>query len=371
MKTRSTLGQAPLAGHRQLFKLTEAKAGRERVLVQYGDYGNQLKASRKTRPTLEAGLYKITESMEGIFYEKIELNSDEIIKFEDHRLDEVEAEIDGFWGLAESFSDMGITHKRGVLLFGAPGMGKTCLLKRVSESAIEKDIVVFVGSRNMGATVQGLREFKEVEPTRRTLVMMEDMDEICAYNEHAVLELMDGGDQMNGVLILGTTNYPERLPPRVMRAGRFDTKLEVKALPIEGRIAYFQHKLSKVESAERIQKIAEMTDGFSFAQMRELIASAYCYKRPLEASIDRIRRNFNESGVQYSTDRRLNRLMESKGLDAPHSSAAWKQQVRESGSQHITRSRINPHVIVAYDGNGQLLGRFNERSGVEQFSLIV
>src|SRR5690606_35946638 len=131
-----------------------------------------------------------------------------------------------------------------------------------------------------------------------------------------------------------------------------------------------QHKLSKVESAERIQKIAEMTDGFSFAQMRELIASSYCYKRPLEASIDRIRRNFNESVVQRSTESKLNRLMESKGLDSARSAAAWKRQVRESGSKLITRSRINPHVIVAYDSNGQILGRFNERSGVEQFSLI-
>jgi SpoVK/Ycf46/Vps4 family AAA+-type ATPase len=288
--------------------------GRARTLVQYADGGNVLSSSQRTRPNLEAGVYAIKSSMQGIYFEKIEQNSDGILEFDDERLNEVRSEIDNFWTLGEAFREMGITHKRGVLLYGLPGMGKSILLRQVSESAIRDDNVVFIGGRNMGEVVQGLREFKEVEPDRRCLVVMEDMDEVCNYNEHAVLELMDGGDQMNGVLIVGTTNYPERLPPRILRSGRFDSKVEIKTLPPQGRRAYFTHKLSKVESPERIEEIVALTDGFSFAQMRELIAAAYCYRRPVEATVDRIRRNFTESaGTKNLTEARLDALLRRAG----------------------------------------------------------
>lgn len=292
--------------------LNEGAPKRHRNLVQYSDGGNQLATSRITRPALEAGMYEIKSSMSGIYFEKVDINSDELLKFEDERLNLIHEEINGFWGLAEAFKEMGITHKRGVLLTGVPGMGKSCLMKQVIEAAIEQDTVVFVGSRDMGTVVAGLREFKEVEPERRALVTMEDMDEVCQYNEHAVLEMMDGGDQMNGVLVMGTTNYPERLPPRILRSGRFDTKMEVKALPMAGRQAYFTHKLAKKETAARIAEIAEATDGMSFAQMRELIASVYCYGRPFESSVQRILKNLIEgtkTGHRW-TEKQLDRLLE-------------------------------------------------------------
>lgn len=309
---RWTIARPPKSASRAL---TEAASKRERILVQYADSGNQLSTVRKTRPTLEAGIYQIKESMTGIYFEKVDINSDEVLRFEDERLDSIHEEIDRFWQLESAFREMGITHKRGVLLFGQPGMGKSVLLKQTMETAIAHDTVVFIGSRSMGTTVQGLREFKEVEPDRHTLVTMEDMDEICNYNEHAVLELMDGGDQMNGVLVLGTTNYPERLPPRILRSGRFDTKVEVKALPLAGRIAYFSHKLAKKESPERIREIAEATDGMSFAQMRELIASVYCYGRSFEASVKRIIRNLTEGRINNSwTEERLDRELVKGGV---------------------------------------------------------
>jgi len=323
--------------------LCEAATKRERVLVQYADSGNQLSTVRRTRPTLEAGVYQIKESMAGIYFEKIDVNSDELLQFEDERLNAIHEEINRFWGLADVFQEMGLTHKRGVLMFGQPGMGKSCLIKQVTEAAVAQDTVVFMGMRNMGLVVTGLREFKEVEPERRALVVMEDMDEVCSYNEHAVLELMDGGDQMNGVLVLGTTNYPERLPPRVMRSGRFDTKVEVKSLPLAGRLAYFTHKLAKKEGAERIREIAGATDGMSFAQMRELIASVYCYGRSFEASVQRILRNLTEGKASNRwTEQRLDALLEQ----------AAKTGVKSAGLRMLTESTEQtqePVTICGYE----------------------
>ena len=326
--------------HETSAAVQDAPTGRQRTLVQYSDCGNVLSATTRSRPRLEAGVYAVRSNMEGVYYEKVDQNSDAILKFEDARLDAIHEEVNSFWDLAEAFHEMGITHKRGLLLHGAPGMGKSVLLRQLSEYAVAHDNVVFVGSRDMGTTVRGLKEFKEVEPDRRCLVVMEDMDEICRYDEHSVLEMMDGGDQMDGVLIVGTTNYLDRLPPRILRAGRFDTKVEVLALPPQGRRAYFQHKLGKIESAERIEEIVALTDGFSFAQMREMIASVYCYRRPLEASIDRIRRNFTESA----------RLLTRSLTEAPSRSPSGYRSIRVTTRDYGVRSQLGDWYSISYDG---------------------
>ena len=104
------------------------REGRERVLTQYSDGGNVLAASQKTRPTLEAGCYAIRSTMEGIMFERVETNSDHLLRFEDSRYNEVLTEVDSFWDLGPKFEMVGLTHKRGLLLWGQPGQGKSCLL---------------------------------------------------------------------------------------------------------------------------------------------------------------------------------------------------------------------------------------------------
>ena len=140
-----------------------------------------------------------------------------------------------------------------------------------------------------------IREFRDVEPDRHILCVLEDVDGLIQYSEHSMLELFDGDDQVNHVLFLATTNYPERLPARVMRSGRFDTKIEIKQIPREGRIAYLQNKVGTRCKPEDIENYADLTEDFSFAQMREFVAATFALNQEPKAAVTRIRRNFTES----------------------------------------------------------------------------
>lgn len=270
----------------------------ERNLVQYNSNSNIYKPTITTKGQLEAGVYEIKANMQGVFFEKRNISSDGLLKFEDPRNSTILEEVDKFRKMKEDFEKIGMNHKRGMLLHGRPGTGKSCLIKLMSESAVEEGDIVFIVS-DPHLLKEGLKLFKEVEPDRIAIVIMEEIDEIIRYGQRQLSEILDGQDQVNNVLFVGTTNHIEKIHPKFLREGRFDSKIEIGTPPKSGRIAFLRGKLGINESDNIVEEIADKTDGFTFAQLREYLISVYCYKRDPEKVIERIKRG---TGLDESLD---------------------------------------------------------------------
>ena len=99
------------------------------------------------------------------------------------------------------------------------------------------------------------------------------------------------------VLYLATTNYIDRLSPRLQRPGRFDKRIYVGPPKFEHRLRYLQHKLKGIAEDAQIQDMAKKTEGLSFGHLRELIAGAFAIGDPVDDVIMRLRdsRNIKES----------------------------------------------------------------------------
>jgi len=277
---------------------TRLKGGgiqRKQTVIQYLATGNAFQPVGEviTTPILPPGTYQVKQTMNGPVFEVHSIRTDELLRFEDSRYNMVLEEISYFWGLRKKYEQRGFTHKRGVLLYGAPGTGKSCLLKLVMEDTIAKGDIVLV-AKNARVLREGVAKYREVEPKRQVLVILEDIDEIIRYDERTILEMFDGDDQMDGILYLATTNYIHKLPPRIIRPGRFDRKIEVYNPPEAGREAYFRHKLGDDEPSKRITELVEKTKGFSFGQLREFMVGVYCLDQPEDGVADRIRKNLEE-----------------------------------------------------------------------------
>ncbi len=302
-----------------LIQDSEEIATKQRVYTQYVVEKNTCRPIPPIPPmklieALKPGIYNVNSDINGIYYETHRIKTDELLRFSDSRYEETLNEINKFWGLKEQFDKFGMTHKRGIILYGDPGTGKSCLTKMVIEDVIKDGNLVFISSRSSGVLTEGLKCLRDVEPDRKVLVVLEDIDEIVSYNEHAILELFDGDSQTDNVLYLGTTNYLDRLPPRILRTGRFDRKLEIGNPPLEGRKAYLNTKLAEIIEDGRIHQLAEKTKGFNFSQLREFLIGSFCLGDPEDKVIHRIRTGNESYDVieESKMDQKLNALRESK-----------------------------------------------------------
>ena len=290
----------------------------ESVRVQTKDTfyvdGNEFQPGQKKSPpvtvdSLPAGVYDVKRSYTGVYLERQDIHSDELIKFEDPRMNLVTNEISAFWEKEDNFKKHGFIMKRGILLHGAPGCGKSCLIKQVQEQMIEQNNLIFV-ARDPGALTKILKDVREVETERRIVVILEDIDEMVRWDEGSLLELMDGPDSQHKVLYLGTTNYLEKLPPRMQRSGRFDRKVEVLPPGKEGRLAYFQAKLGIEEEEAELQEMVDKTDGLNFGDLREFVIAVYCLEEDPDIAISRIKGGASGIKESYVTADNLLGLME-------------------------------------------------------------
>lgn len=321
---------------------------RTRSLVQYVDSGNAKAPTRKTIETLEAGVYRIEQSMSGPYFERHEFATDELLRFKGCGYDEVMEEVGKFWELGADFEKFGFTHTHGILLKGIPGMGKSCLIKLLMESIVAHGDVVF-SVRSTHTLVEGIKAFREIEPNRKAFVVMEDVDDMISYPsaEHALLELMDGDAQVNKLLFIATTNYPERLPERMTRVGRLGTHFEVKAPSAEGRKLYLMHKIGKYETVEKIDAMVKSTEGLGFNHLKNLILAVYCFKRDMAPTIERLRKSANLPNL---TDAFLGQKLRESFLGLDEYMSSVDTVVNDPAKDRMHKALVKKLAKFQFDG---------------------
>lgn len=244
--------------------------------------------------SLKATVYQVGVSLTGPYFKRVKPQTDELYRFPNSVMESVLEEVDKFWDSKEAYDKLKVLHNRGIILYGPPGNGKTCLLHQVAEMIAQRgDVAVY--AKNIGDLRACLGALRQIEPDRKIVVFLEDADEYANnYQERDFLQLLDGEESVNDILYVATTNYIERFPKRLLRPGRFDKKIYVPTPPLEGRLAFFQNKLKTIEEGpEEIERLAKETDGMSFGHLRELLISIYALKEPADDALARLKNDSN------------------------------------------------------------------------------
>jgi proteasome regulatory subunit len=205
----------------------------------------------------------------------------------------------------ELFEKIGIDPPKGVLLYGAPGTGKTLLAKAVAHET-ETTFIRIIGSELVQKFIgEGARLVREIfnlaKEKAPTILFIDELDAIGSQRlkiatsgdrevQRTLMQLlseMDGFEKRGDVKIIGATNRVDILDPALLRPGRFDRMIEFPIPNDEARRAIFKIHTKKLRVEEKIDldRLVNLTEGATGADIKAIATEAGMFAIRKEAEM--------------------------------------------------------------------------------------
>ncbi|KXS94560.1 hypothetical protein AC578_7519 [Pseudocercospora eumusae] len=191
-------------------------------------------------------------------------------------------DVEGFFDSRETYAEYGVSWKRGIIMHGTPGCGKTISIKALMNSLQSRNVAsLYVKSFKacQGEQYSIRTIFQQARIMAPCMLIFEDLDSLVVDKVRSYfLNEVDGLENNDGILMIGSTNHLERLDAGISkRPSRFDRKYHYRLPAEKERLLYSAYWKKKLAKNDRIDfhddipaVISKLTEGFSFAYMKEL-----------------------------------------------------------------------------------------------------
>ena len=205
----------------------------------------------------------------------------------------------------ELFKKVGIDPPKGVLLYGAPGTGKTLVAKAVAHET-NATFIRIIGSELVQKFIgEGARLVREIfnlaKDKAPTILFIDELDAIGSQRlkiatsgdrevQRTLMQLLselDGFEQRGDVKIIGATNRIDILDPALLRPGRFDRMIDFPIPDQEARTAIFKIHMRALNTEQKIniRKLVDATEGATGADIKAICTEAGMFAIRKEAEM--------------------------------------------------------------------------------------
>nr|XP_020640891.1 peroxisome biogenesis factor 1 isoform X2 [Pogona vitticeps] len=191
----------------------------------------------------------------------------------------------------ELFANLPIRQRTGILLYGAPGTGKTLLAGIVARES-GMNFISIKGpellSKYIGASEQAVRDvFNRAQAAKPCILFFDEFDSLAPRRGHdntgvtdrvvnQLLAQLDGVEGLQGVYVLAATSRPDLIDPALLRPGRLDKCLYCPPPDQASRLEILKalsHSLPLAHDVD-FQPVAEKTEHFTGADLKALLYNA-------------------------------------------------------------------------------------------------
>ncbi|XP_072532192.1 peroxisomal ATPase PEX1 isoform X2 [Salminus brasiliensis] len=189
------------------------------------------------------------------------------------------------------FSSLPIRQRSGVLLYGAPGTGKTLLAGAVAKES-GMNFISIKGpellSKYIGASEQAVRDvFQRAQAAKPCVLFFDEFDSLAPRRGHdstgvtdrvvnQLLTQLDGVEGLQGVYVLAATSRPDLIDPALLRPGRLDKSLYCPPPDRDARVEILKALTYSMPLAADVdmEQIAVATELFTGADLKALLYNA-------------------------------------------------------------------------------------------------
>lgn len=264
----------------------------------------KFKAKKKSKLQIKPGIYTFTSVRGSIKSVPTELRKQELLETIVNT-SAIIGEANIFFSKLHVYDQLNLPKKRGVLLYSAPGLGKSAAISKFCEDSIKEEpgTVVFIWPTSsidadmvtdyLGKTIEYAKECK------RLVLLIEDIGGVSHEGHEgprkvdaAMLNLLDGVENCFRLptFIIATTNYPENLLSALAdRPQRFDKLIELLPPSRDEKIALTEF-FAKRPLTEDEKKIfdKEIIKDFSIAHLQELVVRSMLHDKTLMQIADEL-----------------------------------------------------------------------------------
>ena len=273
----------------------------------------------------------------------------------DESLKEELLEVKSFFENAGTYKSAGIRIPKGILFKGVPGTGKTyaarciagdvdCYFMTCTASSLQ-GMYIGSGAENIRNVFEGAKALRKASG-KGVIIFFDELDSLGSRASHngsasgeedrtlnQLLAELSGFEDAEGIMVLGATNYPERIDDALMRSGRFSRQITI-AIPEEDErrslVEYYFGKLvMPVDSECTVEDVTALTKGLTPADISEIVN---------EAGILAIR-NKRSTLMLQDVNEAINKVI-TKNIRKPDKDADFHRQVAVHEIGHVVAEAV-------------------------------